>query len=671
MVNSSQTDHTRSIESVIPVSSQKVLFQHVVSWLCSSSARWVLLALVSVVLTFPQVMYPISSGLDSSGGFAMNYAFAHGWIFGKQIVHSYGPLGFAVSPNVLGHNVAWGLLIQVATKVTLALSLMRLAQLAKTPEGRFWHNGLNVVLIVYLLAMCTLEWALMLSVLSSTLIAFGAVHSNNLKGANQNENISRPPLQWRWWLTAVGLTVMAGLIKPGFGVVTAGMLGCGSVLFSIQVRRWQPLAVTVLALFALLAVWWLLLYHTLSGLPEFLTSVVMAAKGYSAAHTQNPPNNWLLWGLFFVSLFWFPRWEKNTRVNWFYGTAILATLMYWKYSMVRQDHILMFFNWLMIFYGALVLYSRVLSWRLIVNVALTFLLLIGSMTASGFNHIKLLGLKQSSQGLPHFIEWVQFGKTVEHTHQETANALAVDVLDDELKARLQTEEKTVGIYPWEASMVAANHLAWKPRPAFQSHMVVGPYFDQRNQTALEQESLAPDVMLWERDHRAGPVGSIDGRYLLNDDPLTLQQMMSHYALTDVTDKVAVWERTDDMPYRFESVHEENSVWGQWISVPAIEPGSVVVLKVVYHPSFVQKIKRALYKENDSYIEYQLLDGSIQKHRLYTDNMRNGLWVNPYVTRIGKPLVKGEPVLAVRLTHSPSDGFADELNLTWVIGNPSR
>lgn len=647
---------TSSNTHLTPVQQREQTFlSGVFAWLSRNDVRLALLAIVAFVFTFPKSMYPISSGLDSSGGYAMNHAFAYGLVFGKSIVHSYGPLGFAVSPHVMAHNVAWGLLIQFVVKVSLAVGLMRLAQLAKTPEGRPWHSVINGALIIYLLAMCTLEWGLMLSVLSATLIAVGSTQQ----------------IKWRWLSAAIVLTVLGGLIKPGFGIVCAAMVGCGAIMASARQQQWQwqPLVYTVLGLSFVLVLWWLLLYHSLDGLLQFMQAVLMAAKGYSAAHTQNPPNNWWLWGAFFISWLVFVRWEKNARVSVFYGVAILATLMYWKYSMVRQDHSLMFFNWLMIFYGALVLYTRVLSWRLIVNVVLTFGLLIASMTASGYNHIKLLGLKQSTQGLGHFMEWVHFNNTASVVHQQTLEALAVDQLSPELKQQLN--HKTVDIYPWEASMVAANNLNWQPRPAFQSHMVVGPYFDARNQTVLTDSSKAPDVILWEREHRAGPVGSIDGRYLLNDDPLTLQSLLSQYQLDRIDGNVAVWQKTDTMPIRFESVHEENARWGEWITVPAIEPGSVVVLKVLHHPSLVQKVKRTLYKENESTVEYQLADGSVQTHRLYTDNMHNGVWVNPYVTEINQPLIQGKSVLAVRFNHSPSDWFADRLELDWVIGNPSR
>ncbi|AEE13958.1 hypothetical protein Thena_0311 [Thermodesulfobium narugense DSM 14796] len=49
--------------------------------------------------TFYIIIVPFGSGLDPSWQFAMNYAFEHRLIFGKDIIFTYGPLGFLATPG--------------------------------------------------------------------------------------------------------------------------------------------------------------------------------------------------------------------------------------------------------------------------------------------------------------------------------------------------------------------------------------------------------------------------------------------------------------------------------------------------------------------------------------------------------------------------------------------
>ena len=91
------------------------------------------------VLTFPTV--PLGIDLDSSWSAVLVYAHQHGLQFGKDIVFTYGPLGFLTVPYYAGQGVAVRMLVDFALcfGVTSGLCLLGWRM------GAFWRAALFTV----------------------------------------------------------------------------------------------------------------------------------------------------------------------------------------------------------------------------------------------------------------------------------------------------------------------------------------------------------------------------------------------------------------------------------------------------------------------------------------------------------------------------------------------
>src|SRR5580704_5749728 len=77
----------------------------------------------------------VKPGLDESWAWALNAVTQTGYIFGKDVVFTYGPLGFLMSPRPLGHNFQWASCFAVCIRAIFAGLLGVLAFTARTRRG--------------------------------------------------------------------------------------------------------------------------------------------------------------------------------------------------------------------------------------------------------------------------------------------------------------------------------------------------------------------------------------------------------------------------------------------------------------------------------------------------------------------------------------------------------
>src|SRR6185295_12222702 len=104
------------------------------TWL-SRALGWSLLyfLLVACIFTFPEMP---GAGLDPSWRMALGYMFDHGMQFGRDVVFTYGPLGFIMSNTFSGVQF-WSLIAgQLALAIMSASTIVLLANGCRRTAGR-------------------------------------------------------------------------------------------------------------------------------------------------------------------------------------------------------------------------------------------------------------------------------------------------------------------------------------------------------------------------------------------------------------------------------------------------------------------------------------------------------------------------------------------------------
>jgi hypothetical protein len=226
---------------------------------------------------------------------------------------------------------------------------------------------------------------------------------------------------------------------------------------------------------------------------------------------------------------------------------------------------------------------------------------------------------------------------------------------------------SVDPYPYETTYIYANNLNWLPRPIFQSYAAYTPWLDRRNAMFFVSPQ-SPKFIIWDIGNVLGETSNIDGRYLFNDEPMTIYEIFNHYKLTYRDKKIAILEKSSTSILREPKlIGSQESRWEEWVKVPPVRNG-VVRARIDISRKFIGTLKRFFYKEEEFFIEYKLESGEIKKYRLVIDNAVSGVWVTPLIVRLSRPF-GGARVQEIRLSHSRDDFLNREIRIGWELIEP--
>ncbi len=218
--------------------------------------------------------------LDPSWNVAIEYATAHHWQFGTQIVFTFGPLGFLAAPTSLGHLVGARIAFAIFWSIVVALTA---TALAKRFSG--WVR------------YAFLGW-LILFTLSEGLdqTAFWVLASGTLLLL-----VDSPGQRWQAPLYVTVIVVLA-LIKVSF--FTAGLASLALVAVC-WIRRGELKAAAGLGAGATtgFAVGWIACGQSVFNLAPWIKSGLELESGYSGAMNLAPKNPVLCFALAALMLF--------------------------------------------------------------------------------------------------------------------------------------------------------------------------------------------------------------------------------------------------------------------------------------------------------------------------------------------------------------------------------
>ena len=183
------------------------------------------------------------------------------------------------------------------------------------------------------------------------------------------------------------------------------------------------------------------------------------------------------------------------------------------------------------------------------------------------------------------------------TQEASANNLSAIKLPEKIVSKL--EGKQVDIIPFEISLVAANDLDWKPKPAFQSYVAFTSLLDNAN---LKSFSSHP------RDYILYQFASIDGRHPFFDEPATFFYLLCNYSLTSenpgfiknapplMENLMLLKRRQSDICSSISASETESIRWEQRHFIKDEDKENVLVrvrIKIEY--SFLGKLYKTLFR----------------------------------------------------------------------------
>lgn len=591
-----------------------------------------LLSVFTLIFTFPALYPIITRGLDSSYVLAINHLVATDFGAFRDLIFTFGPLGFLKYPLPLGSNLEIAIIWIIIVRLTFIGMIFYIGHLLNKSK-----------IFIFLLAIV---FANILQVDQNIygIIIFSLI-LHRMKGNHA------------FLASAIFLTMAGLFIKINIGFI--GFLFCASyLLYDLIVHKNYKRSLTIIgiSLFAFIVLFTLLLGNPLN-IFSYYANIYPLVTGNSSALSIYPDNNWLYLFIMFLIFFAMPILDRNKDLHFILFIIALAVFAIFKYSFARQEnvHAKHFLDFLFLFALVILLYPKKIK---IITVLLVFTQIILYYLNLNYTGTYTMPDKIQLTGVINFKESIcEFSTFKAENLKSSDKALRESILPPSFTDEIGSS--SIDFFAIELTYFYINDLNYKPRPTLQSGcLYIPPLIDQINADHMYADD-APEYMIWTSSSKDGLPG-IDGRYLLNSDGEYLNAFLGTYTKVQEDDKRSLWKHTDSTRLGTGTLIKEEAVgYDQWVEVPLVQR-QILKLKFDLGRTFAGLVKSALFKEGEFFIHYQLANGQEIKHKFSRDNGQTGLWIQPYIRHINNQLL-GDTVSRIKITHTHRDMFYKDNN----------
>lgn len=602
-----------------------------------SPAVLITVALMLTVLTFPAIDLAVTDGVDGSLGWAFNHLFHTGLAQAAYITFPHGPLAFLMYPSVMDGGL-WPALVLILA-IMLAFHGTMLA-LGTTDDVR---RPLTTAIIACAMASLLEQHMLLVFTTAGALILYDRTRSR------------------AWLALALAAALVALHVRANVGILAIALLVAHATWLIVRYRDVPTVGLGLLAFVvaAVLLRWGL--YGSLDGLDTYYVGLVELARSSSAATGLYPSNDWWALGGALLLIVAIPLLVKDDHLRRMHLLFALALFAAWKHAITREDH-----------YHARGGFDFVVAFHLLTVLAwprprIRVLLAMGAVAILGLRALTALpgytGHALRPIGVATLHRWVcDPAGTVGDARERSRHHLAPYVLPDTVVEQLR--RGTADVYPWEHSYLAANDLRWRPRPVPQSYASYTVWLDDANARYFA-EGKGADRIIWhfQPDGWNGGMGSIDGRYLLNDEPRAILAMLDKYRWVPAGPRLAILERVPVSQLASPRTSDTLTVgWDTWIDVPPSDDAILRAHVDIRHTTW-RDVVDFLYKDAVYEVVYRLADDRTLTYRIVPENARHGVWVAPFIRGPGLHCPE-LPVTAVRFQCSAPAMVHPTIGLVW-------
>jgi hypothetical protein len=587
------------------------------------------------LFTFPAFIPDYGIGLDTSYIWGLNWLFANDYDTLIRLLHPVGPLSFLKWPTTEGNNLLFSLIFYFFIKTGFIFLLFRLM---------YEIYGQKHVAAVFFIVLASLFANV------DFIIIFSCVVSGYLFIKSQN----------LLYFAVASVLVFTGLfIKSSIGITSFSVLPVVvAVNFWLSRNFTFVLKQAVIATLAGFIIGLLVYKGNAVLLLEYVFGILRLSSSNSETLSLHPENNWLVLSLFIALVFSLPLIvrEKNTRI--FMVLLMLPFFATWKHSMSRQD----------VYHYSILAYFVIISGSIISLVsrqsgirALTVGLACLMLVYYNMLHIPMNeGIKAEITGVNNLFAISNFQEFSEKHELASRINISPNIISEETRLK-KIGDAEVDIYPWEHSYIAANNFKWKPRKMLEIGASTAKWTSEASAKNYERNSASPEFVLFHfvKDKYSGNFGSIDERYILNDEPHVIFNILNNYNLEEKTDHFLLFRKNKgDNLLSVETEELTDNAFGKWVNIPFAE-NEITRLKVSSSNTFLGKAKKFLYKEEAYYIDYQFEDGKVLTYRYVPSTALDGLWCNPFILNPENDF-KEQKVVKVRLRNTNSLFIKNEI-----------
>jgi hypothetical protein len=522
-----------------------------------TNAWTIALVLLITALSWPFVNIRGGAGLDNSWVVGLSLAVSHGLAFGRQVIFTYGPLGFslnpvAVTPGMFLAGEMLGGLIQIALVTVLLVNLRR-------------RMSWIAASLLSLIAASLVGWV---EAEPLTAITFGLV------ALTLTTPVSRAERAFR--MLAVGggaLAAFALLVKLNDGVAASAIVTVG-VLGGTHRRR--DLAWGAASLLTTLVALWLILGEPLGALPDYLRNSYDVVDGYVEAMGHNEigsSGQWQVAVLLGSALAlgagaWSALSTDTLRRRWaLVGAVVLVHYFVAREMFVRYD------EGHLAFLVLLVAVALMIPWRRgqrTTGLALAGILAVASLAVLHYPVDEVIN-------------------PLNHAHQleeQAREVLHPSALIEEGRKRVRRDDAVprsiaqalrghcVNAEPDEIAAVWSHpKWRWCPLPVFQSYTAYTPRLDKLNAAAYADTRHGPDRVLRQVDQ------AIDEQNPIWESPAAALSMLCHFTEIAQGGEWQVLARVPDRCGTPHTIEVLRSSLGRTIALPSPPENAVMVAAI--------------------------------------------------------------------------------------------
>lgn len=548
-------------------------------------------------------------GLDPSWMQVLEHGALSHWQWGRDIVFTFGPLGY-LSPGLFH--------VDTAAQVML------------------WQLMLAAGWMLFFTAFSPLR-GLVLTLLALPAVIVGVDHLA----------LALPFAAAVLWINgslrrALVLFLLAGFagnVKFSSLIAVVALAGLTDLA---QLRQLISLRRPPVSLFAVVGflVGYLLAGQSLANLPSFLISSLAMASGYSDAMVQEGKVGQI--GLFLalaglagvIALATGQRGRRwQLMACWTLTVFLLFKFGYVRHADPRHFQALAGLTSMALLMLVACVGEQPRRWELPVLALFCLLATFSTLTATPdlptVNQRLAAGVQRIAN------RWNLLADLTSPAHWK-ALAVRRQRTDAQVAAGWEQEPSvTIDALGWNAGSALMSGADYQPRPIYQSYAAYTPLLARLNLQAWQQRP--PERLLFQSTgiDRWWP-GLADGEL----HPL----LQRRYRVKGNEEAVVRLELDQPVECLEESVQAQTASLGQWVELPTVERDAVRYLRLGLTPSFLSLLRKTFFKSRVAQIEARLADGTIVEHKF--PRSFSDLWfpLSPMIRR-GDERLLFQPALA--------------------------
>ncbi|MHB8190851.1 MAG: hypothetical protein ACYDHP_10645 [Ferrimicrobium sp.] len=571
---------------------------------------------VGVLLTMPslvQVFAPTTDPLDISWIWYMGYALEHHLQWGRQVIFTYGPLGFLDQSYFYSYHLAWAIAATVTIVGRVLFVCVYVGIMYSLTRARSYSR--YVILlggILYALLATQLSFAGQASILGALLlvVAVTVEDERSFLGLVGSSGL----------LLSLAALIKGSLLLLGFALLVVFPIA----LLFLASRRRVGLAFIGLGAFAVgFVLMWSVAGQSVFNIPAYFTTELQIITGYTPAmsisgnHLQTIAAILSVGILGLIGLYVVVR-RKRTIVA---QLLIVGVVVFeeWKEGFTRHDpglnsgHAILFFAAATALIPVVVvLVAPVASLGPVGALASAFILVFAFL-------IPALQFQGSIVGENYRSYWDLMTSVSARVNLQHAVNVAIRQQFALTPAMIHQLRRGTMSTPLYLVLAQGYHFQLDASPVLQEYSVYTANLDRLNASQLLGRN-APRMLLY-------TYGSIDGRYPLYDEPAMFKAMFECYRAVGVSPSGVFLVHRACQRFKPTRPWSAELHLGRWLKIPA----GVDFLDLRVGVTGLGKLLDLVYKPGEIFVSIRLSGGQVAgPFRLVYGVAGNGLYVGHFI-----------------------------------------